>query len=102
MQMAAPIWKRVSMASNFTVMVRSLTALLGGYAAATGLASLAPRLLPIARVEAAAWGMIASFLIYAGFGLWAFHEPRLARVLGVIWGIALLSAVIIILVGPRL
>jgi hypothetical protein len=80
---------------------RCLTALLGGYAAASGIASLFARLLPIARVEATAWGMILSFLVFASLGLWAFHEPRLARVAAVIWGSAALSIGAAILLGVR-
>jgi hypothetical protein len=80
---------------------RCLTALLGGYAAASGIASLFARLLPIARVEATAWGMILSFLVFASLGLWAFHEPRLARVAAVIWGSAALSIGAAVLLGVR-
>ncbi|MDQ0251886.1 hypothetical protein J2W22_003974 [Sphingomonas kyeonggiensis] len=80
---------------------RCLTALVGGYAAAAGLATLLARLLPVARVEATAWGMILSFLFYAAFGLWAFHEPRLARVAGVIWGIAIVTGGAALLLGVR-
>ena len=68
---------------------RSLTALVGGYAAAAVLATLIARLLPIARVEATSWGMILSFPIYAGICLWCFHEHRLLRVAAAVWGIAI-------------
>lgn len=81
--------------------VRCLTALVGGYAAAAGLATLLARLLPAARVEATAWGMILSFLLYAGFGLWAFHEPRLVRVAGVIWGTAIVAGGVALALGVR-
>lgn len=81
---------------------RCATALVGGYAAAAGFASLLARLLPIARAEATAWGMILSFLIFAGLALWAFHEHRLARVAATIWGSALASAALVLLLGPRL
>lgn len=80
---------------------RCLTALVGGYAAAAGLAALGARLLPVARVEATLWGMILSFLIFASLGLWAFHERRLARVAGWIWGSALLSGSLVLLLGTR-
>jgi hypothetical protein len=85
----------------FAMTARCLTALVGGYAAASGLASLLARSLPIARVEATAWGMILSFLIYALLALWAFHESRLLRVAAVIWGSALLSVALLWLMGPR-
>lgn len=81
--------------------VRCATALVGGYAAAAGIASLFSRLLPIARVEATAWGMILSFLLFATLGLWAFHERRIAHVTAIIWGSALLSVALLWLLGPR-
>lgn len=80
---------------------RCVTALFGGYVAAAGLASLLARLLPIARVEATAWGMIASFLIYALLALWAFHERRLGRVAMLIWGSAIVSIALVWMIGPR-
>lgn len=80
---------------------RAFTALVGGYIAASGLASLLARFLPIARVEATAWGMILSFLIYAVIGLWAFHEARLVRVALFVWGSALLSIGLLTLMGTR-
>lgn len=85
----------------FAMTTRGLTALVGGYVAASGLASLIARLLPVARVEATAWGMILSFLLYALLALWAFHEARLLRVAAIIWGSALLSVGLLWLVGPR-
>lgn len=88
-------WRALAMTA------RCLTALLGGYAAASGLASLLARLLPITRVEATAWGMILSFLLYALLALWTFHEPRLLRVAAVIWGNALASIALLWLMGPR-
>ncbi|WP_176594063.1 iron transporter [Sphingobium sp. EM0848] len=86
---------------NWRMAARCITALAGGYAAAAGLASLGARLLPIARVEATLWGMILSFLIFASLGLWAFHERRLLKVAGWIWGSALLSIGALLLIGPR-
>jgi len=81
--------------------VRSVTALIGGYAAAAGVATLAARLLPLDRAEATAWGMILSFLIYALFGLWAFHERRLLMIAPVIWGAAVLSIATAFALGVR-
>jgi hypothetical protein len=81
--------------------VRAFTALFGGYAAASALASLLARLLPINPAEASAWGMILSFLIFAGFGLWAFHERRLALVAAVLWGSALAAGAVVVLLGAR-
>lgn len=83
------------------MVARCVTALLGGYAAAAAIASLAARLLPVARSEASVWGMVLSFLIFASLGLWAFHERRLAIVAGGVWGSALLTTVVVILLGPR-
>lgn len=80
---------------------RSLTALVGGYAAAAGLATLLARLLPGSRVEATSWGMTLSFLVFASVGLWAFHERRLVTVAAVIWGAALLSGGAVLLLGVR-
>jgi hypothetical protein len=80
---------------------RGLTALIGGYGAAAGLATLLARLLPVERVEATAWGMILSFLFYAAFGLWAFYEPRLTRVAAAIWGTAVVAGGAALLLGVR-
>lgn len=80
---------------------RALTALLGGYGAAAGLATLLARLLPGSRVEASAWGMVVSFLLFAGFGLWAFHERRLLIVAPVLWGVALVTIGAATLLGVR-
>ena len=55
------------------------------------------------RIDFAAmpWGMLAAFVFYAALGLWAFHEPRLSRVAGVVWGIALLSGDLLFALGVR-
>ncbi len=45
--------------------------------------------------------MILSFLIFALLGLWAFHEARLGRVVGVICGLAVLSIMMTVMLGPR-
>lgn len=80
---------------------RALTALLGGYAAAAALCALLARLLPGSPEEASAWGMILSFLLFAGLGLWAFHERRLVVVASVLWGAALLAGGAMMLLGTR-
>ncbi|MFT3967729.1 MAG: iron transporter [Sphingobium sp.] len=80
---------------------RILTAFAGGYAATSGVAALTARILPISRVEATAWAMSLSFLLYAGLLLWAFHERRLVRVAALIWGVAALSAGAAWLLGTR-
>lgn len=83
------------------MMARAVTALVGGYAAAAGLATVAARLLPGSPVEATAWGMILSFLVYAVIGLWAFHERRLGVVLPAIWGVAALACGAVWVLGVR-
>lgn len=88
-------------AARSALVARCVTALVGGYVAAAGLASLLARLLPIDRVEATLWGMLTAFVFYAALGLWAFHEPRLIRVAAVIWGIALLSVGAVFALGVR-
>lgn len=80
---------------------RAITALVGGYAASSGLSALLARLLPVARVEATGWALILSFLFYVVIGLWCFHEPRLARVAGLVWGLAALSTGAAMLLGLR-
>lgn len=82
--------------------VRAATALVGGYAAAAGSVSLAARIAPIDRAEATIWAMLLSFAVYAGLLLWAFHEPRLSRVLLLIWGVAIASVAGVWLLGPAL
>lgn len=83
------------------MIARAATALVGGYAASAASATLFARLLPGSRVEASAWGMILSFLAFAGLGLWAFHEARLSRVAGVVWGLAGLCGGAVLLLGVR-
>lgn len=81
---------------------RAITALFGGYLAAAGLATLLARLLPGSRVEASAWGMTLSFLLFASFGLWAFHERRLWLVAAGLWGLGALSVAALFALGVRL
>jgi hypothetical protein len=81
--------------------LRAFTALVGGYAAAAGVASLLARSLPIARVEATACGMIFSFAIFAALGLWAFHEAKLSRVVLLIWGLSAACIAVTAMLGPR-
>lgn len=78
---------------------RCVTAFFGGYAATAASATLLARLLPLARAEATVWAMVPAFLVYATVALWCFHEPRLARVLGGVWGAAILCAALSWLIG---
>ncbi|MFZ3007438.1 MAG: hypothetical protein WA047_14825 [Phenylobacterium sp.] len=87
--------------ASLRMAARAATALVGGYAAAAGSATLLARLLPGSPVEASAWGMVASFPAFAVLGLWAFHERRLLQVTVVIWGAALLSIGAALLLGVR-
>lgn len=98
--------KRASTATTWPdvarMTARSLTALVGGYGAAAGLATLFARLLPGSRAEASAWGMTVSFLLFAVFALWAFHERRLWVVALGLWGATLLSVAALYDLGMRL
>lgn len=85
----------------WSMTARACTALVGGYAASAAVATLLARLLPVARVEATTWGLIAAFLLYTTIGLWCFREPRLARVAAVVWGIALVGGGTAYLLGIR-
>jgi hypothetical protein len=83
------------------MVVRCVTALFGSYAAAAALAALLARLLPIDRAEATGWALILSVLLYAVIGLWCFHETRLSRVAGWVWGTALVGGALLWLLGVR-
>ena len=83
------------------VAARAATALVGGYAAAAGIATLIARLLPVDRAEATGWGMMLSFLVYATVALWCFHEQRIARVVLFVWGGAAALAPLAWLLGVR-
>jgi uncharacterized membrane protein YfcA len=87
--------------ARWPMVVRCITALLGGYGAAAALSTLLARLLPIDRAEATALGMILSALLYALIGLWCFHEPRLGRVAAWVWGTAILGGALLWLLGVR-
>ena len=88
--------------ANDRMAARALTAIVGGYAAAAGSVSLVARVVPIDRAEATVWAMTLSFLVYAALILWAFHEPRVSRVMLVIWGIAIASIACLWMLGPAL
>lgn len=93
--------ERTAWPAALRMTARAATALVGGYAAAAGVATLLARLLPGSPVEASAWAMILSFLVFAVLGLWAFHEQRLLQVAAVIWGAGLLSIGAALLLGVR-
>ena len=96
MQRAEPVPSQqfgspVRRSSGWVMAARWTTAIVGGYAASAALAALLARLLPIARVEATSWGLIAAFAIYTALLLWCFREPKLGRVAALVWGIALIG-----------
>ncbi|MCA0207776.1 MAG: iron transporter [Proteobacteria bacterium] len=91
-----------SLLNGSRMAARTITAIVGGYAAAAGSVSLLARVLPIDRAEATIWAMTLSFLLYAAIILWAFHEIRLLRVAGIIWGTAIGSTACVLLLGPAL
>lgn len=88
--------------ANSRMAARTVTAIIGGYAAAAGSVSLVARIAPANRAEATIWAMTLSFLVYASLILWAFHETRLTRVAGVIWGLAFGSIGCLWMLGPAL
>jgi hypothetical protein len=65
------------------LVLRLVAAIGGGYAVAAGLAALAAVVLPAAtalpRSEAVVLASMLAFLIYLALLIWAFAEPRLAR-----------------------
>lgn len=65
------------------VIVRLVAAIGGGYAVSAGLAALAARGLPLTttmpRSEAVVLASMVAFLVYLALLIWAFAEPRLAR-----------------------
>ncbi len=87
--------------ARWPMVLRCLTALIGGYAATAGLSALSARLLPIDRAEATGWALILSILLYPVIALWCFHEPRLGRILAGVWGSALLCAALLWWLGVR-
>lgn len=88
---------RVSMA----LATRGVTATIGGYAAAAAACALAARILPLPRVEASLWAMLASFPIYAALALWAFHARSVGRTMATVWGLAAACTAALLLLGVR-
>jgi len=96
----APRMRHIRIAA-LAMTARCLTAFFGGYALTAIVATLVARVLPIARVDATVWAMIPGFLFYALMGLWCFHEPRLSRVAGGVWGAAFVAGLAVWLLGVR-
>ncbi|WP_310097779.1 iron transporter [Sphingomonas sp. BE138] len=106
MQRIEPLRKPVSpgrhgRSAAAALVLRCLTAFLGGYALTAALATLVARLLPLSRVEATVWAMVPAFLVYALVALWCFHEPRALRVAAAVWGGALVVGALVWLLGVR-
>jgi hypothetical protein len=69
---------------------RIVLAIIGGYAFTYAATAALARVLPLARYDAAAVSMLASFVIYLIFVLWAFATHSSTRVfLGVMAGLPL-------------
>lgn len=73
MKTTIPAWRDVT--------ARTLLAILGGYAFTYAASAALARLLPVERYDAAVVSMLASFVIYLTFILWAFATHSLRRVL---------------------
>ncbi|OAN59927.1 hypothetical protein A7X12_02185 [Sphingomonas sp. TDK1] len=80
---------------------RGITATIGGYAAAAAGCALAARLLPLPRVEATLWAMLAAFPAYAAMALWAFNARSLTRAMAMVWGGAAVCSAALFLLGVR-
>lgn len=80
---------------------RVVTGLFGGYALAAVAAALIARLLPAARADATAWGLNLAFAIMTAAFLWAFAEPRLRRVVTVLWGGSAAGLALLLALGLR-
>ncbi|NJB99528.1 MULTISPECIES: iron transporter [Sphingomonas] len=80
---------------------RGVTAAIGGYAAAAAGCALAARILPLPRVEATLWAMLASFPVYAALALWAFHTRSPGRAMALVWGLAAACTAALFLLGVR-
>lgn len=98
--MGRPQFRNSGWGSRAQMTVRVTTAFLGAYAAASGIAAIAARLLPIDRAEATVWAMILSFAIYAALILWTFHEQHLARAASMVWGVGVITGGVAWLLGP--
>ncbi|MGN8000181.1 iron transporter [Sphingomonas sp. 22176] len=87
--------------AGMAVAARGVAATIGGYAMAAAGCALAARILPLPRVEATLWAMLAAFPVYAALALWAFHARSLVRVTAVVWGGAVACSGALFLLGVR-
>lgn len=84
----SPAWR-----NRTRVLARVLGVVFGGYAFSAAAVALLAVLLPVsgmARSEAVILASMLGFLIYLGVLIWAFAEPRLARV----WAVLATGAVL--------
>ncbi len=77
------------------IVLRLLVAIGGGYAVAAGLSALAAVALPavtaMPRSEAVVLGSMLAFVVYLVLLIWAFAEPRLARLSVIFAGVGIAS-----------
>ena len=77
------------------VVLRIVMAVGGGYAVASGLSALMaialPRATSMPRSEAVVLAAMLAFLVYLSLLIWAFAEPRLARLCVIFIGAAIAS-----------
>lgn len=81
--------------SRLQTSLRVVTAVLGGYAAASGVVALLavglPRLTGLARSEAVVLASMMGFLIYLALLIWVFSAQRLSRLAFALVGLAAVS-----------
>lgn len=99
--------QRTAALKAIPTVLRLVAAIGGGYAVAAGLAAVAavglPQVTTLPRSEAAVLAAMVAFLVYLALLIWAFAEPRLARLCLILaaagiaswagaWGLARLAA----------
>lgn len=61
----------------FSIALRVLAAVLGGYALAAAFATLLAFTLPLTRIDAVLVGLVTSFIAYTAAALWCFATKKL-------------------------
>ncbi|PNU02132.1 iron transporter [Novosphingobium guangzhouense] len=85
--------KAVPAGYRWAVASRVAGAFIGGYALTSAATVLLALVWPLPKAQAVLSASMASFALYAGFVIWAFHVRRLRWIWGVVLGgTALLSA----------
>ena len=82
------------------VLMRSLSAIVGGYALANGGAIVIAHCLPLAPAEAVLVALMLSFALFAAAVLWVFAAPSAVRGCLQVWAAALLLASAAYLLPP--